>query len=138
MESLIIEATANTPAIKFDAKKHIFVISGESKPEDSRKFYAPVVGWFEKYKIYLDTILKEEDAKIVTITFDIKFVYFNSSSAKFIMDIFFILKECKTKFKDLNVVINWFYNIDDEDMQEAGIEFEKLTGIEFDLLSYRD
>jgi hypothetical protein len=49
-----------------------------------------------------------------------------------------ILKEIKDLSPKINISVNWNYYEFDEDMKEAGEEFEKLTGISFNLLPNGD
>ena len=43
MEKLIIEATGNSPRIVLDPESRNFEFSGESRPENVRKFYLPIL-----------------------------------------------------------------------------------------------
>ena len=49
METLLIEGSAKTPTIKFDAEQGIIEIKGRSIPENSIEFYKPLIDWLEKY-----------------------------------------------------------------------------------------
>ncbi|MCB0395617.1 MAG: SiaC family regulatory phosphoprotein [Flavobacteriales bacterium] len=50
MEALRIPATESSPAITLDPEKGTYEIIGESRPEDVRKFYEPILEWLDKYK----------------------------------------------------------------------------------------
>lgn len=56
--------------------------------------------------------------------------YFNSSSAKYFMDIIFLIDDLNTKY-NYNLEIVWEYDEEDEDVYEAGLEFEDISGIKF-------
>lgn len=60
---------------------------------------------------------------------DFYFEYFNTSSAKCIFDLFKVLKDYQRK--GCNVIVNWHYDEEDEDMREIGEDYEALLGIEF-------
>jgi hypothetical protein len=62
--------------------------------------------------------------------------YFNSSSAKYILDLFMKLGDINGGNSNVNVNVNWHYNEMDEDMKDAGEEFEKLTGLKFNLVAF--
>ncbi len=49
MESLKIKATQITPEICFDIEKKVFIISGESRPENVKDFFEPILLWLENY-----------------------------------------------------------------------------------------
>ncbi len=55
------------------------------------------------------------------IAFDVELAYFNSSSAKVLMNLFSLLEDAAKNNK--TVAINWHYNKDDDTMQEFGEDF---------------
>ena len=63
MEKFIIEPTANSPRIVLDPEKRTFEFSGESRPENVRKFYLPVLEWLEAYTGSLEAL--QDDAKTI-------------------------------------------------------------------------
>jgi hypothetical protein len=114
MENLIIEATSKTPRIFFDTNRGEFKISGRSIPENSCEFYKPVVDWLDKYTA--DPCEKT----VLSVTLD----YFNTSTSKMLLDIF-----KKMEFlhkKNHEVLIEWYYEEDDEDMQESGEDYASI------------
>lgn len=125
MESLIIEATEDSPQINFDINKNEYSISGKSRPENTGKFYAPVLEW-------LDSLGKIETKK--PITFSFKLEYFNSISAKYIADIIMLLKEAYSN--EAKVEIKWYYPKADDDMLEVGKEFSDMAEMDFDYIAY--
>jgi hypothetical protein len=60
MEKLIIEATVNSPRIVLDPDEQSFEFSGESRPENVRNFYLPVLEWLEKFTTH-QSALKESE-----------------------------------------------------------------------------
>ncbi len=133
MDSLIIEATEDSPKIQFDTISNRFVISGESRPENAGKFYTPVINWIIKFEEELQK-RKQEGKGDSSIIFVFKLDYFNSTSAKYIMDILLIFK----KFVDQGYKINmeWHYDKRDDDMLDAGNEFSDTVGLKFDFIEY--
>lgn len=128
MKPLSISATAVSPAVKFDPKNRIFEMSGYSRPENVRDFYFPLVQWIEDYKNELvrsNTTISTKDP----ISFKFKFVYFNSSSAKFIYDIVILLNEFSRV--NLPVKIYWYYDEDDDELREAGEELSEMANVPF-------
>ncbi|MPQ47774.1 DUF1987 domain-containing protein [Marinifilum sp. N1E240] len=119
MNSLVIEGSPKTPTIKFDGSNGSFSIEGRSIPENSLDFYKPVMEW-------LDTYVVEPQNETV---FTVKLEYFNTSSSKCILDVF---KKLETIFKRGNKVsIKWHYEEDDEDMLEAGEDYQSIIKIPF-------
>jgi hypothetical protein len=122
MENLSIEGTAKTPTVKFDASTGIIEIKGRSIPENSIEFYKPLVDWLEKYG---------EGAASQTQV-NVQLEYFNTSSSKCILDVFKKLESIhKTKSE---VLINWYYEEDDEDMLEAGEDYESIIRVPFKMI----
>lgn len=130
MESLIIGATEDSPEINFDLRFNKFIISGKSRPENTGKFYAPVLEWFDKYEKQLAAAGKSEPMDFV-----FKLEYFNSISAKYIADIIMLLKELSMKGNN-NIHIKWYYPTSDDDMLEVGKEFADMVEMNFDYIPY--
>jgi hypothetical protein len=132
MDSLKLEATEYSPTVDFNVSTGRFAISGESRPENCGKFYAPVVTWLGKFE-------QETAEKKITITspltFIFKFDYFNSTSAKFIMNLLQIIKKIEA-VKNYKVNIEWHYDEMDEDMLDAGKEFCEAAELNFEFISY--
>ncbi len=114
MEHLHIEGTRSSPIIHFDCDKHLLEIKGESYPENSAEFYAPVLVWLEEY------LASTADQPM---TANLEIIYANSSSTKVLMDIFDMLDEAANHGKQITV--NWFYDPENENALEAGEDFEE-------------
>ncbi len=126
METVSIEGTPKTPAITMDPEKGLIEIKGRSIPENSIEFYKPVVDWLDKYE--------KEPHEITTVNMQLE--YFNTSSSKCILDVFKKLEAIKKARHD--VVINWYYEEDDEDMLEAGEDYESIIRIPFKMIEIVD
>lgn len=123
MENIKIGRTENTPAIDFNFVDNQFAIRGESYPEDVPSFFGPVLSALEKH-------LKEMSSGKVEFNFEL--VYFNSTSAKVVMRLFDLLD--RTAGHGVDVVINWHFQADDDNMQELGEEFsEDLESATFNM-----
>jgi len=126
MEPIIIEGTKKTPDISFNAETGILEIEGRSIPENSIEFYKPMVDWLDDYA-------KSPNDKTVV---NIKLEYFNTSSSKCILDVFKKLEDIYKAKKD--VVINWHYEEDDEDMLEAGEDYQSILKIPFKMIEIEE
>lgn len=126
MEPIIVEGTPKTPAVKFDAEIGILEIKGRSIPENAIEFYRPLVDWLEAYA----------KSPFKRTQVNIQLEYFNTSSSKCILDIF---KKLETLHKAKNeVIINWYYEEDDEDMLEAGEDYESIVKVPFKMVEIVD
>ena len=124
METLRIEATDDSPQVLLDQEDNQFEISGKSLPEDVVEFYQPVMDWLQKYR---------ENPNART-ELNLKMIYFNTASSKMIMDILMVLEEMVEEGHE--VVVRWHSKKSDEDMQEAGLEYEEMLDIPFEHLTY--
>jgi hypothetical protein len=127
MESTSIEGTPKTPSVKFDAEKGIIEIKGRSIPENSIDFYKPLMDWLDEYS--------NDPQKHTEV--NIQLEYFNTSSSKCILDIFKKLEAIHKSQKN-DVVINWYYEEDDEDMLEAGEDYESIIRVPFKMIETMD
>jgi hypothetical protein len=122
MEPILFEGTPKTPAVNFNADTGIIELKGRSIPENSIEFYKPLVDWLEEYK---------ENAQPMTKVI-IQLEYFNTSSSKCILDVF---KKLEAVHKAKNPVeIHWYYEEDDEDMLEAGEDYESIIRVPFKMV----
>jgi hypothetical protein len=121
MKSLSLAPTSNTPFVSFDAAAGNIELKGRSTPENSVEFYEPIMTWLENYV--------QSPQECTTV--EIKFEYFNTSSSKCILDVFKRLSVLQKSGKQL--VVNWYYEEDDEDMQEAGEDYSDILGIAFNI-----
>lgn len=133
MESLIIEGTEDSPSVKFDIKSNLFIISGKSRPENTGKFYAPVINWINKFEEILSSS-NEQMANSSPKVFVFKLEYFNSISAKYLLDIILILKDLVVKGHNIN--IEWHYSKLDDDMLDTGKEFSNMVNLKFDFIAH--
>ncbi|MDA3892303.1 MAG: DUF1987 domain-containing protein [Salinivirgaceae bacterium] len=126
MEPISIAGTPKTPTVQFDSGSGKVEIKGRSIPENSIEFYKPLVDWLENY---LST-----PASLTEV--NIQLEYFNTSSSKCILDVF---KKLEAIYKSGNeVVINWYYEEDDEDMLEAGEDYQSIIKIPFKMIELED
>ena len=124
MEKFLKEGTNHTPKVIFDPEKSSFKIAGRSIPENSNEFYKPIITYLEQYV---------EDPNEET-EFTFKLEYFNTSSSKCILDILCTLEKVIEKGKQIKV--SWYYHEADEDMLEAGRDFEDLIDFDMEYISY--
>ena len=124
INSIKIEGKEDTPMVIFDPDNNLFEISGRSLPEDAVLFYDPILAWLTEYSRNPNT--KTE--------MHIKLNYFNTASSKLILDILMILEDMVENGKDC--IIKWYYEVDDEDMEEAGEEYSELIDVPFEVLQY--
>jgi hypothetical protein len=126
MEKFSIDGTPKTPSISFDLAAGVLEIKGRSIPENSIEFYKPLVDSLDKYA---------SSPKGQT-NVNIQLEYFNTSSSKCILDVF---KKLEAIHKSGSaVIINWHYEEDDEDMLEAGEDYQAIIGVPFKMVQIEE
>jgi hypothetical protein len=110
--NLKIAATDRSPEVDFDFARHRLKLKGESYPEDVAGFYAPVFSALDDYLAGLSG---------GACRFEFELIYFNSSSARAIMSLLEKLEDAAAR--GASVSIHWYYDEEDDTMQELGEEF---------------
>jgi len=126
MEKIFIEPTRVTPLVNFDPDKGLLEIKGRSSPENSILFYQKILDGLDDFA--------QSDKPGFQANFS--FEYFNTSSSKCLFDVFKKLSKLDEVGKKL--VINWYYEEDDEDMMEAGEDYADLLDLEFNFLAIEE
>jgi hypothetical protein len=126
MEPIIIEGTQKTPTVEFNAEEGKIELKGRSIPENSIEFYNPLIAWLDEYG---------KNPKEETIV-NIQLEYFNTSSSKCILDVFKKLEAIAKAGHDIKV--NWYYEEDDEDMLEAGEDYQSIIKLPFKMIEIEE
>lgn len=125
MDNLTIAATERSPAVDFDFERGVLSLKGESYPEDASAVFGPIFSALEGF-------LAEPGPK--DVRFDLELIYFNSSSAKALMNMFQLLD--KAAEGERRIAVNWIFAPDDETMKEFGEDFsEDLRHVVFTLVA---
>jgi len=120
MNDFKIDAGAKTPHLYSDAAAGTIEMKGKSIPENAVEFYRPVFEWLDAY------IQKPSPETNVTVQLE----YFNTSSSKCLLDIFRKLESLQSSGKG-RVTVHWLYEEEDEDMMEAGDDYQTIVKIPF-------
>lgn len=122
MKSLFCEGTNTTFEVTMNKDASLFQIKGKSRPENVVEFFEPIFSWIDTY------FENPNENTVLNFYLD----YFNSSTAKVLIR-FFVKLESYYK-KGNNILINWYYNENDEDMLETGEDFESLVVLPFKIM----
>lgn len=120
MDSLDLKGNEETPGVKLNSNTGTYEISGRSLPSDALAFYKPVLMWLSEYS-------QQPNPETV---FLFKLEYMNTGSAKSVLDILALLTTIP------GAKVHWYFQDEDEDMEEAGEEFAELVKVPFTLISY--
>ena len=122
MDNLLITKTKSTLGVDFSVQGGLLNIEGSSYPENTRDFFEPLIAWINKFML-------EETAPLIL---NCKIDYLNSSSIKFLSDIFDKLSNY-SKY-GVEVTVNWYYKKNDEDILEMGEDLKEDTNLNFNLI----
>ena len=120
------EAKDLFPGVLLDKSSGKFRIFGTSCPMEPFEFFDPILNWLESYS---------KDPPEETVL-ELNLNYFNTSSSKFLLKIFYILENMKKDGHEVQV--DWYYSEEDDDMQEDAEEFENIVDLDFDLIPVKD
>jgi len=126
MEVLKIKGTNVSPDVNFDNIGLTFDMSGYSRPENVRDFYMPILNWLEQF---VAEMVASRPSISKPIAFNFRLIYFNSSSAKFLFDMITHINAIHTN--NIPVMVNWYYDEDDEELKEAGEELSEMADFQF-------
>jgi hypothetical protein len=124
MKIFYCKATETTPLVSFNPENGELTIEGNAIPDNSEEFFSPILSWLEEYT--KNTTVKT--------TLNLKLHYFNVSSSKRILFIFYKLNELIKKNR--SVVVNWYYVEDEDEMFEVGQDFAFMVNIPFHFIEY--
>ena len=120
-----VEQSYKTPLINFDGVTGNFEIKGRSIPESSFKFYEPLYAWIDNY------VKNPAPQTNLNLQLD----YLNTNSTKCIADMLRKLEQISINQKG-KIIINWFYDKEDDDMLETGEDYKSIINIPFNFVSY--
>ncbi len=112
MDNILIEGTERTPYVECDFSARRLSMKGESYPEDAAAFFGPILHAVREF-------LGGEGR--LPVALDLEMSYFNSSSAKALMNLFLMLE--KAAQQGMPVAINWWYHEGDDTILESGEDF---------------
>lgn len=112
MDRIQLPPTDRSPRVDFDFASGSLSMRGESYPEDAAAFYGPLLQ-------SLRSFLSASDPR--PIVFEVGLAYFNSSSAKALMNLFMPLEDAAAAGRP--VTIRWLYAEGDDTIAEAGADF---------------
>jgi len=126
MNNLYFEKVQNvffSPEVKFNAQTGLCEMNGESFLENTLQFYKNLLDWLSTYTFEVGG----------PIDFHFRITYFNTSSARSILDLLALLKEYQDTGK--SVVFNWYYEpTNKESMLEDVEDFESESGLKINFL----
>ena len=108
LQNLRIEGTKSIPAITFNINGYL-KMEGRFIPDNAMTIFEPLFEWIKR----LNT------EKVI---FDINLEYLNTSSS---MQLFSLLRQLEENCAIKELVVNWYFEEDDEDHYDTGLFFEE-------------
>jgi hypothetical protein len=122
MEKYNHKGNDKTPTINFDLTTGVLELKGWSIPDNSIEFYVPLM---EALDVYANAVQPK-----TKVTVEIE--YFNTSSSKCLLNVFKKLEKINRGGSE--VEINWHYEKDDEDMAQAGEDYQNIVNLPFKMV----
>lgn len=122
LELIDIKANKSTPHIVFDCENKVFLIEGESYPENAIAFYEPIINWVKDY-----LSLTEQG-----IDLSFRLLYINTSSTKALLVLLDLIEEAHEAGKKSH--INWIYDRENEIACEIGEDLKYGLNLPFSIV----
>lgn len=123
MMNLTIPATTSSPQVIGDESQALLSLSGESYPEHSFEFFAPILTWVT------DVLARDER----TFNLELRLTYLNTSSIKCLMDILDDLEEAHRNGRSVSV--RWFYDSENDRALDLAEEFKEDLTLPFEIVA---
>jgi hypothetical protein len=115
-----LQGTAKTPEVLCTLAPFVISLAGRSIPENSIEFYRPMMEWVDEHGAGVEGQLEIK----------IRLEYFNTSSSKCLMDLLKRIEKVVSKAE-----VHWYYEEEDEDMLEAGEDYNAIIDLPFRLIA---
>lgn len=122
MKILSYEPDQLSPGVLLNKDTGKFKIYGVSCPEDAVEFYDPIFNWIDDYI--------DDPSENTVLDFEME--YYNSVSAKIFLMIMSKLEILAESGYDVKV--RWYFEEGEEDLEEAGEEFENIIDLDFEII----
>ena len=124
MENMFIPARERSPEVAFRFTEHHLAVRGEAYPEDAPAFFGPIL---KALTAYCESI--QGQALLV----EFQLAYFNTSSAKALMNMIHVLEIAASK--GTQVSMRWLVQENDDVIREFGEDFStELQHVQFQLV----
>jgi hypothetical protein len=121
------KAVDYVPQITYHEEDGLLRMEGESYHEYAVEFFQPTFEWLANY------MTKRPKQKI---TLEFKMTYFNTSTSRRFLEMFFMLEDYQRKGGQAEV--RWFYEVGDLDMLDSGMEYAKEVTYPMHMIPYEE
>jgi hypothetical protein len=117
-----VEATERTPKVVFNNTTNELLLEGICIPELTHDFFKPIIAF----------VHEAGESGIKSFTLTVKLHFFNTGSSRYILELMKNIQ--KLKEKGVAIKYKWFYNDDDEDIEEAGTSYAFILDETFEMI----
>ena len=112
------------PEVNFDYKTGVFLIKGRCLPLSGleNEIFEAIKDWME---LYLANPCKET-------VLNMELTYYGTAASKFFAN--FLLYFETLQSKGYKVQVNWYYDPDDRDMLEDGVNYSEIVDVPFNFI----
>jgi hypothetical protein len=122
MRDLKIKETKITPKVEFNPANNTLTFEGKILCDNTPEFFEPIINWLQEY---------EMDAPDKTaLNFSLE--YLNTSSSKYLLNMLKRFEKLNQKGK--KVEVNWYYEADDDNIEDAGKDFHLMVDVPFNFV----
>ncbi|MBN8694666.1 MAG: SiaC family regulatory phosphoprotein [Bacteroidetes bacterium] len=126
VKTAYIKGTNVTPRVLLDAKRNIIDIKGKAISTSDNTLFGDIRKWIDHNS--------SDFSKSVNV--NVAFDYFNTHCSKEILDLFKMLEGYHKRGSNINV--NWLHEEEDEDMLEAGEDYQAIIDIPFKMVQHNN
>lgn len=125
MKPLNFKGSSFTPIVKLNYEEGTLEIKGRAVIEDPAIYFKPVTDWIMEY------VTKPQKTTTLNLNLD----YMNTGFVIILQQI--ILEFQQIKENGFNVIINWYYDNDDEYSKEVGEEMALTTSMQINSIGLK-
>lgn len=119
-EPIYHKPAEDEPGMILDPNRELFEFSGRSMPEDPASFFIPVLEWVREYARYPNDLTEVH----------FRMEYYNSASARFFTEFLQELEAISNTGHKVRIC--WWYDKEDQAIQERGEELQSVIDLEFE------
>ena len=126
MNRIYIRATFKTPNVNFNPENGLIEMKGKSIPEHAKAFYSNLIEWIKEYSLNPQALT----------TVNLMLEYVNTDTKKYLLEIVELFGKLQKDGK--KIIVNWYYEEDDEGMLETGEEYADMADMQFNFIEVEE
>ena len=120
---LSVASTERTPKVEFTNSTNELLLEGICIPELTHDFFKPIIAFVREV---------EEKRSLKHFPLTVKLHFFNTGSSRYILELMKTVQ--KMKEHGFEIKFRWYFNEDDEDIEEAGSSYAFILNETFEMI----